>query len=937
MTTFMTCFEALTGFQPLKWQCRLFELLKHGDIPRHLTLPTGLGKTSVIPIWLIALVHHLRANGSPLPRRLVYIVNRRTVVDQATDLVVQMRERLLRPEDPRWRDHAPVLQQLATALKGLAGENSDVPPLAVSTLRGELADNAEWKTNPARPAIVIGTIDMIGSKLLFSGYGDGRYGRAHHAGLIGHDALIVHDEAHLTPAFSGLLRAVEKEQSSESRADARPIRVMELSATARHDAANTTPRDASFGIEPEDQDDPVAQRRIHAQKRLSLVEVQGDEKSVADAIARRALEYRDNRCRVLVYVRSPKDADKVAHEIQKHLDNGADERVALLTGTIRGYDRDHLARSALFRAFTAGSNAPCDRTLYLVSTSAGEVGVDFDADHLLCDLTTLDSMIQRFGRVNRLGVDSDGNPRNATITVFVPKERKSGKSSASKLLATAIAKTGEILQRIFETGGDASPAALANTLGKLSKTDLRAAFSPEAKTRDLSDILFDAWSLTSVDDDLPTRPEVEQYLHGITEGEPPETFVAWRAEVKDLADANVDETTLRDWFEACPILAHERLRDTTKCVLEQLRKLLKTARKKNKDPDFDLPVVLLNERGQAEIEKLSRLTEKSKGRHPLAYATLVLPVEAGGLSEKGMFDANADPPHPEMDVAEKVPGGDGAAGAPPCRQRWLFVRDEDGERYEKLPNGERHAQPPPNLRERMRITLRAPEESDEEGGPVRELILYVEPRATTDSPEFARFRETLADHAARVAEHTRRISEALNLPEPFRHVLVLAARWHDAGKDRSIWQQYASNENMGEPLAKSERYLGGRFLGGYRHEFGSLLDVRNEPDFQALDKETQDLVLHLIAAHHGWARPHFEPDAQDNEGPMDRASRQRLRPTTAENENTIIETVQRFGRLQKRLGRWHLAWLESLLRCADALASHPPATTGNGDHREANQ
>ena len=48
------------------------------------------------------------------------------------------------------------------------------------------------------------TIDMIGSKLLFSGYGDGRYKRPQHAGLIGQDSLIVHDEAHLTPAFSKL-------------------------------------------------------------------------------------------------------------------------------------------------------------------------------------------------------------------------------------------------------------------------------------------------------------------------------------------------------------------------------------------------------------------------------------------------------------------------------------------------------------------------------------------------------------------------------------------------------------------------------------------------------------------------------------------------------------------------------------------------------------
>lgn len=80
MTDINREFRALTGgFTPLKWQCRLFSLLKSGVLPRTCTLPTGVGKTSVISIWLIAL-----AGGASLPRRLAYIVNRRTVVDQAS-------------------------------------------------------------------------------------------------------------------------------------------------------------------------------------------------------------------------------------------------------------------------------------------------------------------------------------------------------------------------------------------------------------------------------------------------------------------------------------------------------------------------------------------------------------------------------------------------------------------------------------------------------------------------------------------------------------------------------------------------------------------------------------------------------------------------------------------------------------------------------------
>ncbi|MGA8991346.1 MAG: hypothetical protein WB500_13375 [Rhodoplanes sp.] len=40
----------------------------------------------------------------------------------------------------------------------------DASPLAISTLRGEHADNREWQADPARPGIIVGTVGMIGGK-----------------------------------------------------------------------------------------------------------------------------------------------------------------------------------------------------------------------------------------------------------------------------------------------------------------------------------------------------------------------------------------------------------------------------------------------------------------------------------------------------------------------------------------------------------------------------------------------------------------------------------------------------------------------------------------------------------------------------------------------------------------------------------------------------
>jgi hypothetical protein len=74
---FRRAFSALTDVAPFRWQQRLYQKMLKGDFPLVCDLPTGLGKTMVIPIWLIALgAQSLAAGGNRLPRRLIYIVNR---------------------------------------------------------------------------------------------------------------------------------------------------------------------------------------------------------------------------------------------------------------------------------------------------------------------------------------------------------------------------------------------------------------------------------------------------------------------------------------------------------------------------------------------------------------------------------------------------------------------------------------------------------------------------------------------------------------------------------------------------------------------------------------------------------------------------------------------------------------------------------------------
>jgi len=152
-SNFNDTFSKLTGEQPFPWQAALFQLFISGEIPHSCNLPTGLGKTSVVAIWLIALA----CRPEKIPRRLVCVVNRRTVVDQTTDEVEKMRRNI---------DAAG----LGEPLKQLCAFDDDCP-LGISTLRGQFADNREWSADPARPAVIVGTVALIGRQLPFSGYG----------------------------------------------------------------------------------------------------------------------------------------------------------------------------------------------------------------------------------------------------------------------------------------------------------------------------------------------------------------------------------------------------------------------------------------------------------------------------------------------------------------------------------------------------------------------------------------------------------------------------------------------------------------------------------------------------------------------------------------------------------------------------------------------
>ncbi|HYQ91377.1 MAG TPA: DEAD/DEAH box helicase, partial [Candidatus Competibacteraceae bacterium] len=183
-----------------------------GEYPAVLAIPTGCGKTTVIDIWGWALSQALPV---PVPRRLYWCIDRRVVVAQT----------------------ARFAEALATW----------VPGLQLAELRGGQSIDVDGIIDPSRPAILVTTVDQLGSRLLWRPYGGiSHYVAPIHAGLVGNDALIVLDEAHLSEPMGKTLEAIK-----QLRGGAIPLswHIMHLTAT---------PREAGgFQLGEDDYADPI--------------------------------------------------------------------------------------------------------------------------------------------------------------------------------------------------------------------------------------------------------------------------------------------------------------------------------------------------------------------------------------------------------------------------------------------------------------------------------------------------------------------------------------------------------------------------------------------------------------------------------------------------------------------------------------------------------
>lgn len=891
-SSFKRRFQALTGNSPLRWQERLFrDHFVKNDLPSVIDLPTGLGKTMVMAIWLIA-----RSISSKLPRRLIYVVDRRTVVDQATDIAENFAY-LLAPEDTKkYQEIAKRKPNLVEQKKQFAdtwcalrnGPGVADAGLTISTLRGQLADNREWSQDPSRLAIIIGTVDLIGSGLLFTGYRSSYKRRPLEAGLLGQDSLLVLDEAHLSRPFEQLITSI----SGFQQAHGNPMQVIRMSATSKAglDEAPFKLEDADLTPHVSDCDGRLVPNpavvRFEAKKRLTIITL-GEKDKLTDQLASHAIKLAENNSlqgkRIVVFVRKPEFAKSVANAIREHVFEAVDDSdakpkkikhkpyinsVEVLTGTMRGLERDELVEKPVLKRFLAGDESPDfednKKPVFLVATSAGSDGLDLRAaDHMVSDTTTIDSFIQRLGRVNRRG----RGDAQIHLLAEPAKMEKDGKPKKLEGLELAIANSLDLLRDIKD--GDVSPKNIAqlkrtvwNTIPKeeqgadkpRSRYDLACA--PVPTMVELTDILLDAWSMTSITEPMPGRPEVGPWLRGIDD-DLPQTTIAWRAEldVPGFGDLDLDE--IEEWFDTHRILTHETLSVPTsvaaKWLIDRWAKLPESLRSQLENR----PVIV--DRAGTTVIPLKRLIDQlsRKGADStttICYADVILPALFGGIERRiGLLDAGA----PTISTDEDKFCTD-VADVRGERYREKVEIPEDGEAVSTALDTNA-AKPVKKARYALEL------ESDD-----NKTVLLVSYVARREKQEIGSKPQPLEEHVKAVRKVTDRIIRALQLAadDTIRIAFQLAADHHDHGKARERWQRLLvlpkGFSKPDKPMGKSGGEMK-RDPRGYRHEFGSIREFTDafhagklkDDSGKPISQDVFDLAIHLIATHHGRGRPHF--------------------------------------------------------------------------------
>jgi CRISPR-associated endonuclease/helicase Cas3 len=987
---FNAFFNELHNCAPYPWQRRLVEKVICGDWPGAIDLPTGSGKTACLDVAVFALAAQASRQVAErnAPRRIFFCVNRRVIVDEAYRRARRIAETLWKVEQDEDAERKPVLRRVARALRELSGTASDhtVPPLDALELRGGIYRDNRWARSITHATIVCSTLDQLGSRLLFRGYGVSTNAAPIQAALIAYDSLILLDEAHISEPFRQTLDSVtqylDPQEWAEQAMKVRPVTVVPMTATP-----NEAMRQRGImELEADDRAVPSLVKRLKASKLAQLQPVNDMTKGASEV----AMELAKNSPRAVgIMVNRVATARAIYQKLCEWRTQGKtdpDATIELVIGSMRPLDREEQTKRLAPLVGPDRPNPASTQTSFVVATQCLEVGADYDFDVLITECASLDALRQRFGRLNRAGREIEARAFIlASQKEIKPVAKLDDANPLDPIYGNALARTWNWLQTHAIDGkidfGIDALDALIQDHGEHRRppADLLAP-SASLDAPVLLPAHLDLWCQNSPKP-VP-EPDISLFIHGPQRSEP-DVQVCWRADLVEDDSLNRDH-----WCDVVALLPPT----SAECVsapISRVRRWLTGQDTKSEDHgdalsgsngDSDVDGKIMHHgvlwRGVRESHLLQSPEDLRPGDTLVLSAADTGSRSLGHLPPYTQASGAMEQEAPIADIAEiacararaetvlrlhpavrsllpEGPAIDKLINAaandkrPATRSEWSAILNTAAD---AVPDAGILSQVLQNL---ARNSLRIAPYPDGRGVILtsrrrlsRQVGWAMEPMDDGDDQTSRIRRErpvTMSEHVEHVAKSLDDSLQVLPL-EAFHDILVQVAQFHDLGKADERFQAVLRQTDRTDAwlltnatvalLAKSAGYPQTRaqlleacrradLPEGFRHEMLSVQLAERAADRPG-DKAAWALFLHLIAAHHGRARP-FAPVVFDDGPPAVDANvltvTQEQRASLTPPHRLDSGIPERFWQLTRRHGWWGLAYLEALFRLADQKAS----------------
>ena len=853
------------GVRPDAWQHRFTA----NEWPEILIAPTGSGKTAAVTLGWAA--HRMRAPETT-PRRLVWCLPMRTLVDQTFRSVYGWFEKLKQA--------------------GVAADNVLPLPEDVHVLMGGV-ESARWLDRPERPAVIVGTQDMLLSRALMRGYASSRAVWPMEFALLHEDTQWVFDEVQLMGAGRATSTQLEAFRRCEAtRAErngcppGRPARSLWISATLDPtwlrtvDYSPPAPREDYSPAEEDNRFWKVVPRREDdrlwrlATARKTLIRANAapatakatDIGAYVGQLADSVLDAHQAGRMTLVIVNRVARAQALHAALGKRLKKQGEAApvLALVHARFRPADRQ---RETDKLPVKGKENGESSKDLIVISTQAVEAGVDVSAAVLFTELAPWPSMVQRFGRANRYAELENG----ADVRWIDLLDGQEDKDAADLARPYAVEEMSTARQHLLRLA-DVAPAALPAP-GDVDPP------RRVIRRKDLDDLFDTDPDLTGFDVD------VSPYVRDAADTD---VHVFWR----DLSSIGDDPPRPRE-EELCAVpigAAREWRKKVAKHEKGNVPMFVRDPQWRREDRRTDVPPGWMRLRGD-----------------PWPGLTLLVGVAAGGYREASGFTGDpTDIPNFILSTEAPVTSSE--------EQRTTTTEVSRGLPSDIGGDAEGYGE----------------DTRSELGVPV-----------------------SLSAHLGHVAQEAEALCDALEVDSKTRTAIVRAARWHDLGKAHRVFQntmrrglephEFPDDVLLAKTTRKNLRHEQRPY---FRHELASALA------FLAHEKWSReaDLVAYLVAAHHGKVRMNLRalpreraPSDEDRTGtrfargiwegdelrPLDLGGGERwegggLALSVMElgwDEETRESWTERTRDLLARFGPFRLAWMEALVRVADWRAS----------------